>query len=280
MMGRRSPRTVIYGPYPPIPGPRAAANLEHVRRLMASGSEVLVISATPSAAHEHADLRRPMEAWRFARKAVGAAQLTVHLGTDLIDSVGHRRELPARLALAVAVRSAGSSTVYLPRRDRQLPPGWARLVVDAADEVLAEVDEVPDGSNGAALAGAAGSGAPRAPLDWNLGDQATRDEIEAEIRRRASLRRTAGSGVLASDDGRGPASGNEALRAIPRLRPANSSSANPLAALVKRIVRRLVAWQIDPVIEHVNLLHWAVKEANGDTPAEARPQDPAAETTS
>lgn len=280
-MGRRPARTVIYGPYPPIPGATASGTLEHVRGLLASGSQVLVISPTPSAAHEHADLRRPMEAWRFARKAAGAAQLTLHLESELIDSVGHRKELPARLALALAIRSAGRSTVYLPRGHRQLASGWTRLVVDAADEVLVELEEVADAPNGADPTKAAGSAATHGPLDWNLGPEPTRDEIEAEIRRRAILRRTAGSAVLATEDGAGQGSGSEALRALPRLRPADSSSANPLAAVVKRIVRRLVAWQIDPVIEQVNLLHWAVKEANDETRTEApRPQDRAADTSS
>jgi hypothetical protein len=260
-MGRRRPRTVIYGPYPPIPGAGATATLEHVRRLLASGNEVRVISPTPSAAHEYADLRRPKEAWRFARKASGAAQLTVHLDAGLVASAGHRQELPARLALAVAVRSAGRSTVYLPRGDGRLSAGWARLVVDAADEVLAEVEEVPDDAGSA--------DPPAAALDWNLGPQPTRDEMEAEIRRRAMLRRTS-EGSVGSDPG--------ALGALPRLHPAAARSANPLAAVVKRTVRRLVAWQIDPVIEHVNLLHWAAAEANRETRTEACSQPPAADT--
>jgi hypothetical protein len=248
---RRAPRTVIYGPYPPIPGATATATLEQVRVLLASGGDVLVISPTPSAAHEHADLRRPMEAWRFARKAAGAAQLTLHLDSELLESVGHRRELPARLALALAVRSAGRSTVYLPRGHHQLPTGWARLVADAADEILAEAEEPPDAPNGAGPAGAPEPGATPEPLAWNLGREPTRDEIEAEIRRRAIMRR------------------------------ATESAANPLAAVVKRIVRRLVAWQIDPVIEQVNLLHWAVKEANDETRTDGpRAQAPAADTSS
>ncbi|MCA1845079.1 MAG: hypothetical protein LC792_18170 [Actinobacteria bacterium] len=254
MTGRRRPRTVIYGPYPPIPGASATATLEQVRRILASGNEVRVISPTPSAAHDHADLRQPKEAWRFARKASGAAQLTVHLDADLIASAGHRQELPARLALAAAVRSAGRSTVYLPRGHDQLPAGWAR-VVDGADEVLAEVEELPETSPE--------SRPTTGRMDWNLAAAPTRDELEAEIRRRAMMRRTA-----QTDGGRERASAIAALRAVPRLHPAAPRSANPLVAVVKRIVRRLVAWQIDPVIEHVNLLQWAVTEAGPQPPAD------------
>jgi hypothetical protein len=42
----------------------------------------------------------------------------------------------------------------------------------------------------------------------------------------------------------------------------------------------LVAWQIDPVIEHVNLLHWAATEANGEPRLEGRSQEPAVDTNS
>ena len=262
-MGRRRARTVIYGPYPPMPGPSATASLEHVRRLLASGNDVRVISPTPSAAHEHADLRWPKEAWRFARQASGAAELIVHLDADLISSTLHRQELPARLAFAAAVRSAGRSTVYLPRGHGRLSAGWARMVVDAADEVLTEADEVPDEPV---------EEVTHAPaLDWNLPSQPTRDEIEAEIRRRAGMRRTA--------NGQGPAPAIGALRDLPRLHAAAPRSANPLVAVVKRTIRRLVAWQIDPVIEHVNLLHWAVREANGETRPEAGPQHPSVDTS-
>jgi hypothetical protein len=237
--------------------------LEQVRRLLASGNEVRVISPTPSAAQGYADLRRPKEAWRFARQASGASQLTVHLDADLLASPSHRHELPARLALAAAVRSAGRSTVHLPRDQGRVAAGWARLVVDAADEVLSEVEEVPDDPGDTVP--------PPAALDWNLGAEPTRDEMEAEIRRRAGLRRTA--------EARQPAAAGEALRALPRLHPAAPRSANPLVAVVKWVVRRLVAWQIDPVIEHVNLLHWAVKETNGVTGTNVGSQPPA-ETSS
>jgi hypothetical protein len=155
-------------------------------------------------------------------------------------------------------------------------------VADAADEILAEAEELPDVPNGAGPADAPEPSATTGPLEWNLGREPTRDEIEAEIRRRAIMRRATGpAGDLATAAGRGAGSGGEALRALPRLRPADSSSANPLAAVVKRIVRRLVAWQIDPVIEQVNLLHWAVKEANDETRTDGPgSQAPAADTSS
>jgi hypothetical protein len=277
----RRHRAVVYGPYPPIPGASSAATLEHVRGLLASGNDVRVISPTPSAAHEYADLRRPMDAWRLGRQAFGAKHLTLHLDSRLIASTDHRRELPARLALAVAVRSAGRSTVHVPEGQEPLPTGWARFVVDAADEVLPEVEDLPDDRVGEDATGSSSdSAATVGRLDWTLGSEPTRDEIEAEIRRRAAIRRATGaSGDAGLGVGgvRGRGGAIEALRAFPRLGPAPPRSANPLAALVKKTVRRLVAWQIDPVIEQVNLLHWAVREAidpqdetvtviSGDTP--------------
>lgn len=284
MIGRRA-RVVVVGPYPPIPGASSAATLEQVRGLLAAGNDVRVISPTPSAAHAQADLRRPADAWRLGRLAFGAEHLILHLDARLIASTGHRQELPARLALAAAVRSAGRTTVYVPRGDGPLPAGWARFVVDAADEVRPEIEDLPGDlpgdPNGGGRERSPSESAPGVrPLEWALGPEPTREELEAEIRRRVAIRRASGeSGNLGVGVGgaRGRGGAGEALRAFPRLGPAPARSANPLAALVKRAVRRLVAWQIDPVIEQVNLLHWAVREA---IDPETEPQSRAADTSS
>jgi DNA-directed RNA polymerase specialized sigma24 family protein len=51
------------------------------------------------------------------------------------------------------------------------------------------------------------------------------------------------------------------LLALPPLHPAPPRSPKAGVGLVKRVVHKLVGWQIDPVIEHVNRLHRAVLEA-------------------
>jgi hypothetical protein len=257
----RRPRTVIFGPYPPIPGAVSAATLEEVRRLLASGHEVRVVSPAPSAAHEHADLQRLEGAVKFGRLALRAQHLVVHLDAALLASARHRQELPARLALAAALRSAGRSTVYLPRGVDPPSDGWAGLVLQAADEVLTEAEESPAGVPEAIRSGSAPTGRPDG-APWNFGPDPSREEVETEIRRRAAARRAIGP--LPGAAGASSRSGRPAVRslqALPILGAAPARSANPLIATVKRTIQRLVAWQIDPVIEHVNLLQRVVAEA-------------------
>jgi len=261
----------VFGPYPPMPGPAADATLDGVRRLLAGGCDVRVISPRPSAAHDHADLRRPAGAWRFARFAAGATELVVHLDRELLTSPARRGQLPARLALAAALRSARHSVVHLPA-GVEPGEGWARLVLRAADEV------VSDGADGAARrSGPAAVAAPTPDADrpaWDLGPDPSREEIEAEVRRRAALHRAARR-AAAGGGGPGPAAGSgrgggdalRRLRSLPLLGPSPPTSARPLAGLAKKVVRRLTVWQVDPIIEHVNLLHRALIEA-----AEPRPE--------
>jgi hypothetical protein len=135
--------------------------------------------------------------------------------------------------------------------------------------VLAEADEPPAvgrNGSGSALTGHPLTGHPLTGrpdvAPWNLGPDPTRDEVEKEIRRRAAARRAVGP--LPGAAGASNRSGRPAVRslqALPILGAALPRSANPLVAMVKRTIQRLVAWQIDPVIEHVNLLQRVVAEA-------------------
>jgi len=275
MAGVRRRGAIVYGPYPPIPGAASATTLDGVRRLLAGGTEVRVISPSPSAAHDFADLRHPQGAWRFARQATGAEVLVVHLDPELVASPARRGQLPARLALAAALRSAGHATVHVPAEAEPVPEAWAKVVLAAADEVV--VDPPADGAEaarpeaGASPAGAEPAEASPAPDDrpaWNLPAEPTREELEAEVRRRAAQRRAARRPAPTPG---GAAGGRDAairaLSALPLLGPPPATSARPLASLAKRVIRRLDTWQINPIIEHVNLLHRALIEA-----AEPRPE--------
>jgi hypothetical protein len=101
------------------------------------------------------------------------------------------------------------------------------------------------------------------PGPWRLGPEPTREELEAEIRRRAAIRSGGvGPGALRKADGTLPGTAaSRPLLAVPPLGPAPARSAKPGVGLVKQAVRRLVGWQVDPVIEHVNRLHRATLEA-------------------
>lgn len=244
---------VVFGPYPPAPGADSAATLGEVRRLLATGADVRVISPVPSAAHDSADLRRPDGALRFAQVAVGADQLVLRLDRDLLTSRAHRGELPARLAVAAALRSSRSSTVHLPE-GVSVNPEWSEVLA-AADKVV--VDE--------AAVAAAAEVVPRpvgAGPAWELPAEASRADVEAEIRRRAALRRVQRRASEETVSGQRPAA--RTLRAMPLLGPEQPRSARKTAAVVKQVVSRLVDWRINPVIEHVNLLHRAVLDAVDD----------------
>ncbi len=85
-----------------------------------------------------------------------------------------------------------------------------------------------------------------------------RDAVMAEIRGRAARRRPDRTGTTS---GRASARASGArtapLRQIRPLAMPEARSARPGASLMKRVVRRLTAWQIDPIIGQVNRLQQA-----------------------
>ena len=268
MLRRRT--AVVFGPYPPTPGPASGSTLGDVRRLLADGVDVRVVSPTPSAAHHDADLRRPVGVVRFAREALGTERLVVHLDGELLASSAHRGELPARLAVAAALRSAGHSTVHLPSAVA-VPAAWSRVLA-AADEVVEGAGQAAGGAEDLAWERAveAAAGEPALRPDWELPPEPTRDEVEAQIRRRAAERRA--DRRAAGTEQAAVRQASRTLRAMPYLGPEPPRSARLSAAFVKQVVSRLVDWRINPVIEHVNLLHRAVLDAVDPDPETGEPR--------
>ena len=231
-----------------------------MRRLLASGDDVRVYLPLPSAAHEHADLQRLEGPSGSAGWRSGPSMLVVHLDAALLASAGHREGFPARLALAAALRSAGRSTVYLPPGLDPPSDGWAGLVLDAADEVLTEAEEPPAAAREAIASGRPDRSARRDAVELRTGPDpgGGRDGDPPALRRPARRRPPSRWSRGVNRSGR-PAV--RSLQALPILGVPPPRSANPLVATVKRAIQRLVAWQIDPVIEHVNLLQRVVAEA-------------------
>jgi hypothetical protein len=52
-----------------------------------------------------------------------------------------------------------------------------------------------------------------------------------------------------------------AVRRVPPLAMPSVTSTRSLAAFVKRLVRRLTAWEVDPVVQQVNMLREATIES-------------------
>ena len=95
---------------------------------------------------------------------------------------------------------------------------------------------------------------------------ASREDIEAEVRRRAAGDR--------DSDTANPVSASWPLHMLAPLAPAPTGSSKPLFRLVKRYVHRLVAWEVVPIVEQVNHLQRATIEAV-DRQADPGPTQPA-----
>ena len=95
--------------------------------------------------------------------------------------------------------------------------------------------------------------------NWPDGDRAA---VMAEIQARAARRGPGRSLTIESAQGRGAAVAQTApLRRLRPLAMPESRSARPGASSLKRAIRRLTAWQIDPIIGQVNRLQQATIEA-------------------
>lgn len=110
------------------------------------------------------------------------------------------------------------------------------------------------------LAGVAEPGPVAAPAPW----PPERDAVMAEIRARAARRRpvTGPGGPV-----RVPSPRSAPLRRLRPLAPAPPISARPGVTTLKRLVARLTAWQLDPVIGQVNRLRDAAIAALDEDPA-------------
>ncbi len=270
-------KIVVVGPYPPMPGPAAAEGLERVRGLVAAGHGVVTVSPEPSAAHLHLDPGGARGAARLARLVRGADRLVIRLDASALHAgADPRQALPGRVALGLAMRAAPDVEVRLDRVPDRLTAQFVGLLVDPAARVVvgsvaekealqrsgvatAKVSVAP-----AAAADRAGGGAGRAMSSEGraaavgaLGDHAGAAEIAAAIRAGAAARRDA------SERSPRPAAGvaSTGLRMIPPLEAAPPRSSKPGVASLKRLQRRVLGWQFDWTIQHVNRLHRATVDA-------------------
>jgi hypothetical protein len=193
-------RTVVYGEYPPNPGPAAEETLELVRSYLAGGAEVCVVSPLPSAAHDHADLGTVRGMALLAGLARGA---DLDLALDPALLAGGRQLAPVQARLALAIRRARHATVRLGPLHRAAGRGRVRLVLGGADAVVAarpvdaaaleragidrarlSVRSPEPAAAPVADVRAQPDGRPREP--WVLSEEPGREELEEAVRRRAA----------------------------------------------------------------------------------------------
>lgn len=206
---RGASRIVIYGEYPPSPGPSAEATLELVRSHLAGGADVQVVSPLPSAAHHSADLGTVKGAALLAR-LTRRADLELALDPALLAK-GKGWRAPPQALLALAIHRARHSTVRLePLRGRAgrgrvwLVLGSADCVVAASQHDAAALERSGINRSRLSVRDAAvavpvtnGPTEPDGQVDlrepWGLSENPGREELEATVRRRAAEDRKAAS---------------------------------------------------------------------------------------
>jgi hypothetical protein len=283
-----APRVVVYGDYPPYPTPAATATLATVRSLLNDGREIEVVSPSPSAAHHHADIGKPNGAAKLAR-LVGGAELVARFPPGILSQARRPGPVSARAALGLAVRRARSATIYLSPLKSAPAARWVKVILDPATQVVVASRDDADRLRAAGLGGAnlsvaedswwlppaapAGGEAATVTRAWAVPTGASREAIEAEVRRRAVAHR--------EHESANPVSASWPLHMLHPLSPAPPGASNALFRLVKRYVHRLVAWEVVPIVEQVNHLQRATIESlDRHATAVAEAQRPSAETSS
>lgn len=282
-------RVVVAGPYPIMPGPEAAATFALVRRLVAEGHDVTVISPQPSAAHHFADPGSPRGAARLTMLLRDVEILHLRLDAAALDAGQESRALMAgRLALRVALQRAGRRVVRLDRVPPSVSRQFAIVVLSKADEVVVAtegeqqalvdagvpvarivVDPEPEIGRGATRPGERLDVASLAPRPLSL---TSADEVQDLVRRRAAGARAARRAAAVTDLG----TASSSLRQLPQMERPLTRSNKVGGVFLKRVMAKATQWQYDNVIVAVNRLHQATTRAVETLEAElaepARPE--------
>jgi hypothetical protein len=121
----------------------------------------------------------------------------------------------------------------------------------------------------AAMAAAVGGTAPSTGTasSWEFDGPIDRDTVMAEITRRAAAQRGVRLKPIAPGSTRSPSAGvpqhvATPLRRLPSVPPPPPTSARPGVSTVKRLIRRVIAWEVDPLRQQlVELQQASVKAA-------------------
>jgi len=236
-------RVLVVADYPPPYGPVVDATVAEVRSLRAVGHDVEVCSPVPSAAHHHRDLASARGIASFVKLARRYDRVLVRL----------QATTPADPRLVRALRAVPSCEVVA----YSLPPEHPLGAALAAARGLA-VEHRALGS--AAARPAAPADRPRdASEAWPGPEQGA---VMEAVRVRAARRRGAGDTSAADERRTAP------IRRLAPLALPAPESPRPGASVMKRLVRRLTAWQVDPIVRQVNELREALVESleRGDGP--------------
>lgn len=211
---------------------------------------------------------------RLVRATPGA-----HLDTEFVSDADFDRWVLAADAVVLPYRSIWSSGV-MERAALYSTPVIATRVGGLAQQAL-DRDGITIVEDDAGLAramarslGAVTVGEP--VTDWVIPAGTDRAAIQAQIGERAAARRggrpVVGSGSVPTRPA--PSRASAPLRRVPPLALPPTTSISPVAALLKKLVRRLTAWQMDPMVHHVNRLRQASIQAIEESAAADGRRDP------
>lgn len=200
----------------------------------------------------------------------------VHLHVGFVSDEAFDRWIVAADTVVLPYRHIWSSSVAERARLYGRPVIATRVggLADQLGEVPGNVVVDDNAGLAAALAAAVGT-APAAraarPSTWRFDGPVDREAVQGEIDRRAAAQR--GIRVRAADASRARPAGAGADVATPlrRLRPAPVPapvSARPGVSTVKKLIRRVIAWEVDPLREQLADLQKAATQSAEN--AEAR----------
>ncbi|MBI2709221.1 MAG: glycosyltransferase [Actinobacteria bacterium] len=189
------------------------------------------------------------------------------------SSVAERAALYDRAVIAsdlegLAEQLAGLPRVSLVGDARALAAAMAAAVqggLDGAPGPVAGSERAAERAPGsttaidrAVAAGARPGSGTVVATPWPAGSE--REAVQAAIRERA-IRERGGPARTAGRDGAPGASPSAPLRRLATYVPPPATSLRPGVARLKRVIRRLVAWELDPITAQLNRLHRATIEA-------------------
>jgi hypothetical protein len=278
-------RVLVVGPYPPTVDPVGAVVLRQVRELRRGvegadrGDDVEVLSPAPSAAHHSADLGDPRGALALRRGARDRDLVIVHYTSDLVAGLGTGGRRTATCAVwRRALRDVPRIQVVIHRIDAGDDGSILELLRESAASFA-----VPDAGMAARLE-ARGLDLPGLRVDDTFARPETAvagpEPWPADVR---GLQATVQARAAGARSEHHVAEVNR-LRASVPIRLALPTSSRPGLTTVRRVLQRLTAWEMDPVVGQVNRLRGAVLDLldsgsnppprGGDGPGPGAPGQP------
>ncbi len=206
-------------------------------------------------------------------EALAAQVPGVHLHLGFVSDEAFDRWIVASDTVVLPYRHIWSSSVAERARLYERPVIATRVggLADQIGEVPGNVVVADNAGLAAAMAAAVGAErADTAAATWEFAGPVDRDAVQAEIERRAAAQRgikvrtstpAAGGGAgLGGGPGIQPAVATP-LRRLRQVPPPPATSARPGVSTIKRLIRRVIAWEVDPLREQLVDLQRATTQA-------------------